>query len=72
MKTHLTAVLDAMRRPWGPRANDGLSDRRAAPTLGQIIAALDDRDPRSALDLLDPPPAATPVQRIKCAGGCRE
>jgi hypothetical protein len=74
MKGQLMAVLEAMRRPWASGANEGSSTRRAGPSIGQIIAALDDRDPRGALDLLDPPPstAAAPARRVKCAGGCGE
>ena len=74
MKTQLTAVLDALRRPWAIQVSDTSADRhRSGPTLGEIIAALDDRDTRNALELLDPPAsAAAPARRIKCAGGCGE
>jgi len=74
MTAQLTAVLDAMRWPWAVRAGETLPDRPLEPSIGQIIAALDDRDPRNALELLDPPPAsaAAPERRMKCAGGCGE
>jgi len=73
MKTQLTAVLDAMRRPWAARAGDA-DPRHAAPSIAQIIAALDDRDTRNALELLDRPTASAgvPERRMKCAGGCGE
>jgi hypothetical protein len=72
MKTQLTAVLDAMRRPRAARVGDAES-RHVGPSIAQIIAALDDRDPRNALQLLDPPASATaPARRMKCAGGCGE
>ena len=75
MKTPLSAVFDVMRRPFAVRTSAGTRDRHSGPTLAQIIAALDDRDTRSALELLDPPPAnaaAAPERRMKCAGGCGE
>jgi hypothetical protein len=52
----------------------GLAGGRLGASIGQLIAALDDRDTRDALDLLDPPEAgaAAGEHRIKCAGGCGE
>jgi hypothetical protein len=73
MKAQLTAVLEAMRWPWPARMGELSADRSSGPTIGQILAALDDRDTRNALKLLDPPvTTATPERRIKCAGGCGE
>jgi hypothetical protein len=72
MKTQLTAVLDAMLRPRAARVGDA-EPRDAGPSIAQIIAALDDRDTRDALELLDAPASATaPARRMKCAGGCGE
>jgi hypothetical protein len=61
------AALAAVRRTFA-RA------RSAGATIAQLISALDDRDVRGALELLDPPATRgdSPVRRIKCAGGCKE
>jgi hypothetical protein len=72
MKAQLTAVLDAMLRPRAVHAV-GAEPRHVGPSIAQIIAALDDRDTRNALALLDPPAnAAVPARRMKCVGGCGE
>jgi len=72
MRNQLAMVLDAMLRPRAVRASD-TEPRHTGPSIAQIIAALDDRDTRNALALLDPPAsAAAPARRLKCAGGCRE
>lgn len=73
MKARLAAVFGTMRRP---RARLEVKSRPTGGGLGarigELIAALDDRDTRNALDLLDPPEAgaAAGEPRIKCAGGC--
>jgi hypothetical protein len=75
MKAQLAAVFGAMRRPPAAfAAKSAAAARRLGPSLGQLIAALDDRDTRHALDLLDPPVSGAPApeSRIKCAGGCGE
>jgi hypothetical protein len=75
MKAQLAAVFSNMRRPRAPlELNCGLAGGRLGASIGQLIAALDDRDTRNALDLLDPPEAgaAAGEHRIKCTGGCGE
>jgi hypothetical protein len=75
MKSQLTAMLDGMLRPRAARAGEAMpGNRHLGPSIAQIIAALDDRDTRNALELLDPPPASAmaPERRMKCAGGCGE
>ena len=73
MKSQLTAVLDAMLRPRATGAGNA-DPRPAGPSIAQLIAALDDRDTRNALELLDTPTANAPApeRRMKCAGGCGE
>jgi hypothetical protein len=75
MKARLAAVFAAVRWPRAPLAGkSGPAGGGLGPSLGQLLAVLDDRDTRNALDLLDPPVSGGPEgeHRIKCAGGCRE
>jgi hypothetical protein len=75
MKAQLAAVFGAVRWPRAPlAAKAGAAGRGLGASLGQLIAALDDRDTRNALDMLDAPESGTPTRehRIKCAGGCGE
>ena len=73
MKAQLTAVLEVMHWPRSVRVGRVPGNRPSGPTIGQLLAALDDRDTRNALDLLNPPVSpAAPERRIKCAGGCGE
>jgi hypothetical protein len=65
---HLLAAVRA-KFPARDRKPPG---RRPGIPIGQIIAALDDRDVRGALALLDPPASGSDTRRIKCVGGCRE
>jgi hypothetical protein len=75
MKAQLAAVFGAVRWPRAPlAAKAGPAGSGLGASLGQLIAALDDRDTRNALDVLDAPESGTPTRehRIKCAGGCGE
>ena len=67
----LGEVFGAMRPPRAAPVRE--HGRPVGPSIAQLIAVLDDRDTRPALDVLDRPASGAPApgHRIKCVRGCR-
>ncbi len=71
----MAAILETLRRARAMFANDAAPrGGPSAPTIGQIIAALDDRNVLKAVELLDPttqgvsPERQGGTRRVKCVG----